>query len=149
MAAPGRPMRSNHLFQIHHIAVQTADLERSIRFYGEILGLVRVKEERSPKGRKIVWFDSGTGRIELYSGKPGQPLNETWSPNAVGPISIGFRVGNLEEAVRRLVAANVPLIKTPYEPVPGERAAMIQGPDGEEIVLLEKEIGSSQAMRRE
>ncbi len=129
-------------FQIHHIAIQAADIERSAHFYGEILGLTRIKEERSSKGRKIIWFDSGTGRIELYSGKPGQPLNQTWSPNTVGPISFGFQVPHLEEAVRHLLEANVPLIKAPYEPVPGERAAMIQGPDGEEIVLLEKAVGS-------
>lgn len=135
-------MDKKPLFQIHHIAIQTADLERSAHFYGEILGLARIKEERSPKGRTIIWFDSGTGRIELYSGKPGQPLKATWSPNTVGPLSIGFKVMNLEEAVRRLIDAKVPLIKAPYEPVPGERAAMIQGPDGEEIVLLEKEVGS-------
>lgn len=134
-------MQPDHPFQIHHIAIQTADLERSAYFYGETLGLARIKEERSPKGRKIIWFDSGTGRIELYGGKPGQALNQPWSPNSVGPISIGFRVNNLEEAVRRLMEANVPVIKPPYEPVPGERAAMIQGPDGEEIVLLEKEVG--------
>jgi catechol 2,3-dioxygenase-like lactoylglutathione lyase family enzyme len=133
-------MQKDHSFQIHHIAVQTADLERSAYFYGEILGLARMKEERSPKGRKIIWFDSGTGRIELYSGKPEQPLNKSWSPNTVGPLSIGFRVNNLEAAVRYLTEAKVPLIKAPYEPVPGERAAMIQGPDGEEIVLLEKEV---------
>lgn len=141
MAALARSMKKPALFQIHHIAIQTADLERSARFYGETLGLTRIKEERSPKGRKIIWFDSGTGRIELYSGKPDQPLNPTWSPNAVGPLSIGFRVDNLEEAVRRLVEAEVPLIKAPYEPVPGERAAMIRGPEGEEIVLLEREVG--------
>lgn len=133
-------MQRDPLFQIHHIAIQTADLERSVRFYGEILGLARVKEERSPKGRKIIWFDSGTGRIELYSGKPGQVLSKSWSPNTVGPISIGFRVNNLEAAVRYLKEADVPVIKAPYEPVPGERAAMIQGPDGEEIVLLEKAV---------
>lgn len=133
-------MQRDSLFQIHHIAIQTADLERSAHFYGEILGLSRIKEERSPKGRKIIWFDSGTGRIELYSGKPGQSLNKAWSPDTVGPISIGFRVNNLEAAVRSLIEAKVPLIKAPYEPVPGERAAMIQGPDGEEIVLLEKEV---------
>lgn len=133
-------MQINPLFQIHHIAIQTADLERSATFYGEILGLSRMKEERSPKGRKIIWFDSGTGRIELYSGKPGQSLNKPWNPNTVGPLSIGFRVNDLEEAIRYLIKANVPVIKPPYEPVPGERAAMIQGPDGEEIVLLEKEV---------
>ncbi|HLG22918.1 MAG TPA: VOC family protein [Candidatus Manganitrophaceae bacterium] len=138
------PHRMGHCmgrFQIHHIAIQTADLERSLRFYEKILGLTRIKEERSPKGRRIVWLDSGSGRIELYSGKPGQPLASGWNSNTVGPLSIGFWVSDLEEAVRELDKKKAPVIKRPYEPVPGERAAMIQGPDGEEIVLLEKKVG--------
>lgn len=137
-------MQRDHPFRMHHIAIQTADLERSARFYGEILGLARIKEEQSLKGRKIIWFDSGTGRIELYSGKPGQVLDKSWNADTVGPLSIGFQVNNLEEAVRHLIEADVRVIKPPYEPVPGERAAMIQGPDGEEIVLLEKEVSSYQ-----
>ena len=118
-------MPSNHPFQMHHIAIQASGLDRSVDFYEKVLGLRRLKEERTPKGRRIVWLDSGTGRIELYSGKPGQSLAQRWSPNTVGPLSIGFQVENLAEAVRRLIELKAVLIKAPYEPVPGERAAMI------------------------
>jgi catechol 2,3-dioxygenase-like lactoylglutathione lyase family enzyme len=127
-------------FQLHHVAIQTADIERSIHFYEKMLGMRRLKKEQSPKGRTIIWFDAGSGRIELYSGKPGQPLEPSWDPNKVGPLSIGFWVPDLDQAVRRLLDEKIPFIKLPYEPLPGERAAMVQGPDGEEIVLLEKRV---------
>ncbi|MGB3943030.1 MAG: VOC family protein [Candidatus Manganitrophaceae bacterium] len=133
-------MSNTPSFKLHHIAIQTDDLERSIHFYERILGLAKIKEEQSGRGRRIVWFETGSGRIELYGGKPGQPLSDRWDPNGIGPISLGFLVWNLEESLRHLKEAGVIIIKPPYEPVPGERAAMIQGPNGEEIVLLEKEV---------
>jgi catechol 2,3-dioxygenase-like lactoylglutathione lyase family enzyme len=127
--------------QLHHIAIQTADIEKSSHFYEKILGFSRLKEERSPKGRTIIWLGAGAGRIELYSGKPKQPLASRWNPNGLGPLSIGLRVADLDAAVNRLSREKVVILKKPYEPVPGERAAMIEGPDGEEIVLLEREVG--------
>lgn len=127
--------------QLHHIAIQTSDIERSSHFYEKILGFTRLKKETSPKGREIIWLSAGTGRIELYSGKPKQKLAGRWSPNTLGPLSIGLWVGNLDEAVRRLSRKKVVILKPPYEPVAGERAAMLEGPDGEEIVLLERAVG--------
>ena len=94
----------------------------------------------SPKGRRIAWLKAGEGRLEIYGGKPSQTLNSEWNENGIGPLSLGFIVPDLDRAVLRLKKQNVPIIKEPYEPVKGERAAMISGPDGEEIVLLEKEV---------
>lgn len=129
-------------YRLHHIAIQTRDMEKSLYFYGSVLGLKVIKKEVSPKGRAIVWFMAGEGRIELYGGKPSQPLNRGWNENSVGPLSIGFLVASIDRTVQVLKDQGVPLLKDPYEPVPGERAAMISGPDGEEIVLLEKSVGN-------
>ena len=128
-------------FRFHHVAVQTADLPRARRFYETVLGCVVIKEERTAKGRDIVWLACGEGRIELYGGKPDQPLAPRWNTDTLGPLALGFLVGNLDREVARLRVLNVPIAKPPYEPVPGERAAMIEGPDGEEIVLLERPVG--------
>ena len=129
-------------FTFHHVAIQTSDLERSLHFYHHILGLPVIKEETSPKGRRIVWLLAGSGSIELYSGKPGQPLEDGWNENRVGPIAIGFVVKSLRDLLPELRARGVHIIKEPYEPVPGELTAMIAGPDGEEIVLMERPVGN-------
>ncbi|MBI1819361.1 MAG: VOC family protein [Nitrospirae bacterium] len=129
-------------YRLHHIAIQTRDMEKSLYFYGVVLGLKVIKKEVSPKGRAIVWFMAGEGRIELYGGKPSQPLNRGWNENSVGPVSLGFLVASIDRTVQALRDQGVPVLKEPYEPVPGERAAMISGPDGEEIVLLEKPVGN-------
>ncbi|MEO5656395.1 MAG: VOC family protein [Nitrospiria bacterium] len=129
-------------FAFHHVAIQTANLAQARRFYETVLGCTVLKEERTAKGRDIVWLQCGAGRIELYGAKPGQALAAGWSPHTVGPLALGFLVADLDREVGRLRAQGIPIVKPPYEPVPGERAAMIAGPDGEEIVLLERTVGS-------
>ncbi|HXN06149.1 MAG TPA: VOC family protein [Nitrospiria bacterium] len=127
-------------FTLHHVAVQTANLDRALYFYRDLLGLPVIKSEVSPKGRKIVWLKAGNGRLELYGGKPGQALSSRWNEAGVGPLSLGFLVPDLDRTVSLLREAGVRVIKDPYEPVAGERAAMVGGPEGEEIVLLEKPV---------
>jgi len=127
-------------FTFHHVAIQTSNLETSLHFYHHILGLPLIKEETSPRGRRIVWLKAGLGRIELYSGKPGQPLEDRWNENGIGPVSIGFVVENLKDTLSELKTKGVHILKEPYEPVPGELTAMIEGPDGEEIVLMERPV---------
>jgi len=127
-------------FALHHVAIQAGNLDNSLFFYEKLLGLPVLKRETTPKGRSIVWLKAGDGRIELYGGKKDQALSARWNPNGVGPLSIGLLVSDLDETVRQLRQEKVQIVKAPYEPVPGERAAMISGPDGEEIVLLEKPV---------
>jgi catechol 2,3-dioxygenase-like lactoylglutathione lyase family enzyme len=127
--------------RLHHVAVQTPNLPRARRFYETLMGFKVLKTERTAKGRDIVWLACGDCRIELYGAKPDQTLSAGWTTDAVGPLALGFLVANLDSEVERLRALGVPITKPPYEPVPGERAAMIAGPDGEEIVLLERAVG--------
>ncbi len=127
-------------FNLHHIALQARDVEKTLAFYRDLLGFSVLKEETSPKGRRIFWLSRGGTRIELYGGKPGQPLSDRWNENGIGPLSLGLLVDDLDRAVDHLQSRGVRILKTPYEPVPGERAAMIEGPDGDEIVLIERPV---------
>jgi catechol 2,3-dioxygenase-like lactoylglutathione lyase family enzyme len=127
--------------RLHHVAVQTADLDRARRFYETVMGFTLLKTERTAKGRNIVWLACGDCRIELYGAKPGQTLATTWNADSLGPLALGFLVDDLDAEIARLRGLHVTIAKPPYEPVPGERAAMIAGPDGEEIVLLERPVG--------
>lgn len=126
--------------RLHHVAVQTANIARARRFYETLLGCSVLKTERTPKGREIVWLSCGGCRLELYSAKTGQSLASGWNADVVGPLALGFLVRDLNAEVARLRSLGVRITKAPYEPVPGERAAMIEGPDGEEIVLLERPV---------
>jgi len=131
----------NISFALQHVALQTNHFEQALAFYRDTLGLRLLKKCSSVKGRQIAWFQSGPTMIELYSGKPKQALEKRWNEHGVGPLHIALRVDNLEKAIALLKTKGVRILKEPFEPVPGERAAFIEGPDQEEIELTELPIG--------
>lgn len=57
----------------HHIAIQTRDLETSLKLYRDVLGMT-VAHEFGSSERKIVLLDTGDGSfIELFAPLPDMP----------------------------------------------------------------------------
>lgn len=48
------------LVNLHHVGITVTDLQRSIRWYGEMLGMVVVMEATYPGGRVVVMIRPGT-----------------------------------------------------------------------------------------
>ena len=44
---------------LHHLALVTADVARAERFYGDVLGLARVRRQEDERGLRSVWLDLG------------------------------------------------------------------------------------------
>lgn len=126
---------------IHHVALQTADFEKSFHFYAKILGLQVVKEPFDFKGKRtLAWLDAGGIMIELYSvknGKEPQPYDD----RRVGADHIAFEVENLDSILPYLRQNNVKVLRDPFLPPTDDphqpRVAFIEGTDGEEIELRE------------
>lgn len=139
-----------------HVNIVVADMERSVRFYEEVLGLRR-GFERVLEGE---WLERLTGltgvrawcvfmeaddaavRLELlqYLSPPGAELPGAGAPNALGLRHLAFRVPDLDALLRQLQQAGVPLLGEPCT-VPftvgslgRKRLAYFLDPDG---VLLE------------
>ena len=69
---PTRPM-DPHFGRVHHVAVVVRDLEASLRFYRDILGLPLDLVEEMPDDRvRIAFLTVGESKIELVS-----PTDET------------------------------------------------------------------------
>ena len=56
---------------LHHISLAVADLERSRRFYREVLGLVEI--ERPPFPFPGAWFRLGDRELHLIAGEGAAP----------------------------------------------------------------------------
>ena len=100
--------------ELGHVVLQVTDLDRSIRFYRDTLGLPLVSQG-SPRGRRIVFFSLGTKHhdlalTELPAGARGQ------DPERAGVRHLAFKIGEdielLKEARARMVAAGVPIVST-------------------------------------
>ena len=121
---------------IHHIAVQTSDIEKTLNFYINILG-ADLLERRKFKRRDMAWLKIGEIKLELFSVREGEAL-VVWSDFYSGPVHIAFAVEDLDaflESARRRGAQFHPSHPEPFvPPVPGAgKIAYLRGPDGEEV----------------
>ena len=119
---------------IDHINIVVADVERSVKFYTEVLGFTKTKEAqleggwidrivglRGVKGRvAYVVAPAGEPRIELlcYEAPRGVVVAENSRANTAGLRHIALRVDNMAATVARLRAAGVTLFSEPVR-VPG------------------------------
>jgi glyoxylase I family protein len=68
---------------LHHVGITVTDLERSVQWYSEMLGLVQVMEHFYPGGRVIVMVRPGTAvdiGLDYHERNEGEPF----SPHRTG-----------------------------------------------------------------
>ena len=119
---------------LHHVALQTRDLEASLRLYRDVLGMEVVIEAGSE--RKIVLLDMGDGScIELFAPTADSPVDG--SPAANDPIMhIALTTTDARAAVERVRQAGYEITIEPREGGLGDLKATIaffRGPNGEVI----------------
>ncbi|HEX6232865.1 MAG TPA: VOC family protein [Jiangellaceae bacterium] len=109
------------------ILVRPSDLQRSQRFYRDVLGLAVYREFGPPDHRGLVFF-LGHGFLEVSGTSDGrQP----------GPVQIWLQVRDVGAEHERLAAAGVTIARTPREEPWGLIEMWINDPDGVPIVLVE------------
>ncbi|AGY59234.1 VOC family protein [Gloeobacter kilaueensis] len=123
---------------MHHVSIRTADIFRSIAFYG-LLGFE--VEERFTTGMTLAcWLAGALGRIELIQIPEPKPAPDAWlDEHYTGYYHTSFLVDDVAATVERLAAAGVPVLLEPRPQQIGERTymvAFIVDPDGLPIELL-------------
>jgi catechol 2,3-dioxygenase-like lactoylglutathione lyase family enzyme len=109
------------------ILLHPADLERSLRFYGETLGLAVFREWGAGAHRGVVFF-VGAGLLEV-SGSSGEPPS--------GAVRLLLQVRDVQREWRRLAAAGVAIEEEPTGKPWGLIEMVARDPDGLAIVIVE------------
>ena len=85
-------------FVLHHVSVITTNLERSLEFYRDVLGLVPI--ERPPFDIAGVWLVCGPSQLHLTVYPEGNFRRKSSIDN--NDTHFALRVSNFDEALRRL-----------------------------------------------
>jgi catechol 2,3-dioxygenase-like lactoylglutathione lyase family enzyme len=117
---------------LHHTAVCVTDLERSKRFYGEILGLKEVARPAFPFGG--AWYELDDGRqLHLIVHEHPLTLRGTTAIDARDG-HVAFRITDYDRAVAHFRAHGVACLERPVNVTPWKQL-YVTDPDGHIIEL--------------
>lgn len=123
-----------------HTMVRVKDLEESLRFYCDLLGLHEVKRYDSERGRFTLVYLAASGQLEgaKETFSPTIELTYNWDKEDYsGGRNFGhlaFAVENIYELCKKLMNAGVTINRPPR----CGHMAFVKSPDGISIELLQK-----------
>ena len=82
-------------FVLHHVSIITADLERSLEFYRDVLGLVAI--DRPPFDIGGAWLACGSSQLHLVDYPAGTYRGKSTIDN--NDIHFALRVSNFDETL--------------------------------------------------
>ena len=116
-----------------HTMVRVSDLDESLDFYCNKLGLVEVRRKDVPKGRFTLVFLAAPGDEEAEL-----ELTHNWDPeDYTGGRNFGhlaYAVDDIYEVCQRLMDGGVTINRPPRD----GHMAFVRSPDGISIELLQK-----------
>ena len=101
---------------VEHIGIAVANLEESIKYYEDVLGLTCYAiEEVAEQKVKVAFFQVGDTKIELLeTTDPEGPIGKFVEKKGPGVHHIAFAVESVEDALKNVEEKGVALIdKTP------------------------------------
>jgi lactoylglutathione lyase len=116
-----------------HTRYRVHDLDKTVSFYKDVLGLEEVRRETSGRGSQLVFLKAPGSDVEIEICKFDQS-----GPVMVGPdlTHLAFEVDNLDKFAKHAAAKGYPLSDGPHSSGTG-KIAFIDAPEGYEIELIE------------
>ena len=117
-----------------HTRYRVNDLEKTVRFYKDVLGLEEVSRHKSPRGSELVFMKA----------PQSEELIELCHYPSSGPVVVqadlthlAFEVDDLERFARELETKGVKLSDGPTKSSSGTVFAFVDAPEGYEIELMQ------------
>lgn len=111
--------------------IHVRDMEASLGFYRDIVGLKLDRRHTGGTGSDIVFLGEGETKVELI-------YNAKHKDVVIGQdISLGFEVPSLEEKMDFLKDKGIPIHSGPFQPAPYIRFFYVLDPNGVKIQFLQ------------
>lgn len=127
--------RMNTVKRLHHTRYRVDDLERTVKFYRDVLGLVETRRHKSPRGSELVFMKA----------PESEELVELCYFPSSGPVQVqadlthlAFEVESLEAFGKHLAACGVAFSDGPHLRPDGGGFAFVDAPEGYEIELIQR-----------
>lgn len=112
------------ILRVWDVTFTVTDLERSVEFYENVLGL-----QKKYRFSTYAGFDCGGVEIGLLPGREAEARNEA--------PCVDFLVQDIDEAYRVLCERGVKFLKEPHDTLWGGRIALFTDPDGHRLQLVQ------------
>jgi lactoylglutathione lyase len=118
-----------------HTRYRVTDLEKTVSFYRDVLGLKEIRRHTSDRGSQLVFLKAPGSEEEIEICKYDQS-----GPIVVGPdlTHLAFEVDNIEEFARDAASKGYQLSDGPHPHGRGGAIAFIDAPEGYEIELIQR-----------
>lgn len=121
-----------------HTRYRVDDLEKTVKFYRDVLGLAELRRHKSPRGSELVFMQAANSPelIELCSFPASGPVRV--QPDLT---HLAFEVESLEAFGKHLASLGLKYSDGPHMRPGGGGIAFVDAPEGYEIELIEQPKG--------
>ena len=117
-----------------HTRYRVSDLEKTVSFYKDVLGLEEIHRSKSPRGSELVFFKAPGSEEEI----------EICKYDGSGPVNVGydithlaFEVDDLDAFAKHSASKGYPLSDGPTPTGGGSVIAFVDAPEGYEVELIQ------------
>jgi lactoylglutathione lyase len=121
-----------------HTRMRVSDMDQTIGFYTEVLGLEVLERKTSPRGSHLAFLrvPNSDELIELCSFPPSGPVQVQEDL-----VHLAFQVESLDDTIASLSKKGIRVTDGPTTTSSGSRFIFIDAPDGYEVELIERPPG--------
>jgi lactoylglutathione lyase len=118
-----------------HTRYRVNDLERTVKFYRDILGLKEIRRHKSPRGSQLVFLKAPKSDEEIELCHFPKNKSVKVQPDLT---HLAFEVKSLDEFSKHLAKHKLKFSDGPTKSSSGSTFAFIDAPEGYEIELIQK-----------
>lgn len=96
-----------------HVGMVTGDMDRSLAFYCDLLGLRLHLRKTMANGTEVAFLYAGGGMLEIFAPPAGAARAPDLPPATSGVLHVTFLVESVDESFAKLEAAGVAIKERP------------------------------------